>query len=243
MPKIKIDVKGDIISDRQQRFYDWLDIAGTSPAKVVAALPKVKSDVEVVINSGGGDVSAASEIYTALKEYEGHVTVKIVGVAASAASVIAMSGDTVLMAPTALMMIHNASVYVGRGDRNTFGQTMEVLKIVDEAISNAYRAKTGKTQEDLLALMDKESWFNAEKAISEGFADEVLSFEKDEQLEQYVASQGSTFLHADAIEKLEALLDAAPTEPPNHIDQFENADMVLFGSRLRLLKMKGENLQ
>lgn len=236
MPKIKIDVKGDIISDRQQRFYDWLDIAGTSPSKVIAALPKVKSDVEIVINSGGGDVSAASEIYTALKEYEGHVTTKIVGVAASAASVIAMAGDKVLMAPTALMMIHNASTYVGRGDRAAFGHMMEVLKTVDEAIANAYRAKTGKTQDDLLALMDKETWFNAEKAISEGFVDDILSFEKDEE-SQHVASQG-TFLHEDAIEKLEALLDAEPANPKN---QFENKDIELFGSRLRLLKMKGEH--
>ncbi|MER2039709.1 MAG: head maturation protease, ClpP-related [Solibacillus sp.] len=233
---MKINIKGDIISDRQQRFYDWLGIAGTSPSKVIGALPKGKRDIEVVVNSGGGDVFAGSEIYTALKEYEGNVTVKVVGIAASAASVIAMAGDKVLISPTAQMMIHNVSTQYVSGDHRTFAHTAEVLKSANQSIANAYKAKTGKTDDELLSLMDDETWFNAEKAVQQGFADEILAFSKDESKNnQLLASFNETFLTPEAIERLEAFINDPAPPTQNNGQQLE--------ARLKLLKMKGEHLQ
>lgn len=232
---MKISIKGDIISDRQQRFYDWLGIAGASPSKVIAALPKGKRDVEVIINSGGGDVFAGSEIYTALREYEGNVTVKIVGVAASAASVIAMAADKVLMSPTALMMIHNVSIPSASGDYRALEKKVQALKSANQSIINAYKAKTGKGDEELTVLMDNETWFNAEKAVQEGFVDEILAFSKDENKEnQLVASFNETFLTPEAIEKLEAFIENESAPPIKNTGQLE--------ARFKLLKLKGEHL-
>lgn len=104
----KINIKGAIVSNDHKDIYDFFGMDATSPNDVLTALDKAKSgDVEIHISSGGGDIWAGSEIYTALKEYEGNVTVKILGLAASAASVIAMAGDKVMMSPTAELMIHN----------------------------------------------------------------------------------------------------------------------------------------
>ena len=112
--------------------------------------------MEVIINSGGGSVFAASEIYTTLKSYMGNVIVKIVGLAASAASVVAMAGTKVLMSPTAQMMIHNVTTYA-EGDYRDMEHTAVILKNANDTIANAYRLKSGKTQEELLALMDDET--------------------------------------------------------------------------------------
>lgn len=228
----KIHVKGTIISDRQQRIYDWLGIEATSPSKVNASLPVNKVPVEVVINSGGGDVFAGSEIFTALKEYEGEVTVKIVGLAASAASVIAMAGDKILISPTAQMMIHNVSTY-GSGDYRDFEHTAEVLKSANQSIANAYKTKTGKNDEELKALMDFETWFNAEKAVEQGFADEVMTF-NNKQPNTFVASVGNVMLNDEAIEKLLSIIDGAPPARTQSMAGKENLD-----ARLKLLHLGG----
>ena len=102
-----IQIKGTIISNDERWIYDWFEWEATAPKDVI--LPETGEPIEVHINSGGGDVYAGSEIYTALRSYQGDVTVKIVGIAASAASVIAMAGDTVEISPTAQIMIHNVS--------------------------------------------------------------------------------------------------------------------------------------
>ena len=146
----------------------------TSPKKVGDVLDKADGeDLEVEINSGGGSVTAASEIYTSLKSYKGKVTVRIVGLAASAASVIAMAGDKVIMSPTGQIMIHNSTTWAD-GDYRDMEHAAEVLKTVNKTISNAYKIKTGKTQEELLALMDKETWMSAERAKELGFIDEIM---------------------------------------------------------------------
>lgn len=175
---MKINIKGPIIPSNHQLYYDWWEMEATSPKKVSNFIDKADGeDIEVEINSGGGSVTDASEIYTALKSYKGKVIVRIVGLAASAASVIAMAGDRVLISPTGQLMIHNSSSY-SRGDYRDMEHTAEVLKTVNDTIANAYRLKTGKTQEELLALMDKETWMSAEKAKEYGFVDEIM-FEDD----------------------------------------------------------------
>lgn len=136
-----------------------------------------RGDITVWINSPGGDVFAAAQIYNMLMEYKGDVTVKVDALAASAASVIAMAGTTVQMSPVAMMMIHNPMT-IAIGDSEEMKKAVAMLDEVKESIMNAYEIKTGLNRTKISHLMDAESWFNARKAVELGFADEVLE-EKD----------------------------------------------------------------
>lgn len=136
-----------------------------------------EGDIVIWLNSPGGDCIAASQIYTMLMDYKGKVTIKIDGIAASAASVIAMAGTTVLMAPTALMMVHNP-LTVAIGDSEEMQKAIDMLSEVKESIINAYEIKTGISRTKLSHLMDAETWLNANKAIELGFADAILEDEK-----------------------------------------------------------------
>ena len=130
-------------------------------------------NITVWINSPGGDCVAAAQIYNMLMDYRGDVTVKIDGIAASAASVIAMAGTKVLMSPTALMMIHNP-LTVAIGDSEEMQKAIDMLSEVKESIINAYEIKTGLSRAKLSHLMDAETWMNANKAVELGFADGLL---------------------------------------------------------------------
>ncbi|WP_099192207.1 head maturation protease, ClpP-related [Tepidibacter mesophilus] len=171
---MKIDVKGAIVSDSDKWIYDWLDIQATSPRDINRALEKANGEeVEVIINSGGGDVFSGSEIYTALKDYRGKTTGKIVGIAASAASVAAMGVDVLSISPTAQVMIHRASM-VARGNAQNFENGATVLKGIDKSIANAYILKTGMQQEELLNLMSNETFMTAQEAKEKGFVDSIM---------------------------------------------------------------------
>ena len=135
-----------------------------------------QGDVVIYVNSPGGDCVAASQIYTMLMEYKGRVTVKIDGIAASAASVIAMAGTEVLMAPTSLLMIHNP-LTVAIGDSEEMQKAIAMLDEVKESIITAYELKTGMSRLKISNLMDAETWLNAKKAIELGFADGILTRE------------------------------------------------------------------
>ena len=165
-----LELYGTIATD------SWLD-DDLTPAMFKDELMKGNGPVTVWINSPGGDCVAASQIYSMLMDYPGDVTVKIDGIAASAASVIAMAGTKVLMAPTALMMIHNPAT-MAYGDHNDFSKAIEMLEEVKESIINAYEIKTGLPRQTLSRLMDSETWMNANKAIELGFADGLLEDEK-----------------------------------------------------------------
>lgn len=142
-------------------------------------------DIVVWVNSPGGDCVAASQIYTMLMDYTGNVTVKIDGLAASAASVIAMAGTKVLMAPTSLMMIHNP-LTVAIGDTEEMQKAIAMLDEVKESIINAYEIKTGQSRAKISHLMDGETWMNANKAIELGFADGILEDAKRDHSEDVV---------------------------------------------------------
>ena len=227
----KINVKGPIVSNSDAWIYEWFGIEATSPQKVNDALEKANGeDIEVEINSGGGSVFAGSEIYTALKSYKGNVIVKIVGLAASAASVIAMAGNKVMMSPTAQIMIHNVSSRA-EGDYRDMEHTAEVLRNANNTIANAYRLKTGKTQEELLKLMDNETWMTAQKAKELGFIDEIM-FDEEQQL---IANHGySGLLPPEVINKIRNTI-----KNPNDKN---NSDIFMqkIKSQLNLLKLKGE---
>ena len=171
-------LSGIVISDADRDVYDWFKIPSISPSLVRDFLNEArekKEPIELVISSGGGNVIAGSEIYTELRTYEGEVTLRIV-YAASAASVIAMARHTVAE-PTAMIMIHNSSTR-SEGDYHEMEKTAETLKTVNSAMSNAYAEKTGMSRDEILDLMDKETWLDAQKALELGFIDEIDTAEK-----------------------------------------------------------------
>ena len=142
-------------------------------------------DVTVWLNSPGGDCVAAAQIYNMLKEYPGNITIKIDGIAASAASLIAMAGDEVLMSPVSMMMIHNP-LTMAVGNADDMQKAAAMLDEVKDSIINAYELKTGLTRAKLSHLMDDETWMNAVTAVDLGFADGILyrdSDKKDEKTE------------------------------------------------------------
>lgn len=136
-------------------------------------------DITVWINSPGGDCVAAAQIYNMLSNYKGKVTVKIDGIAASAASVIAMAGDTVLVSPVSMLMIHNPAT-IAWGDHAEMQKAIDMLSEVKESIINAYVLKTGLSRPKLSHLMDAETWMDANKAVELGFADEIMARAKAE---------------------------------------------------------------
>lgn len=131
-------------------------------------------DITVWINSPGGDCVAAAQIYNMLMDYNGNVTVKIDGIAASAASVIAMAGTKVFMSPVSMLMIHNP-ITVAMGDTGEMEKAIEMLGSVKDSIINAYEIKTGMSRAKLSHLMDAETWMDANKAVELGFADDILA--------------------------------------------------------------------
>ena len=185
-----------------KKFWNWLDVRNEAdvPEERVLEIngeiaseswydddvtPKIFRDelfagngpVTIWLNSPGGDCIAASQIYSMLMDYPGNVTIKVDGIAASAASVIAMAGTTVLMAPTALMMIHNPMT-IAYGNAVEMTKAIEVLDEVKESIINAYELKTGLSRARLSHLMDAETWMNANRAMELGFADGILEDRK-----------------------------------------------------------------
>jgi len=144
-----------------------------TPAMFRNELSKVSGDLTVWLNSPGGDVFAASQIYTMLRSHKGKVTVKIDGIAASAASVVAMAGDETLIAPTGMLMIHNPST-VAFGNKEAMQKAIELLDEVKESIINAYEEKSGLSRSKIARMMDEETWLNAKKAQSLGLVDGIM---------------------------------------------------------------------
>ena len=160
----------------------WFDDDMT-PAAFKAELASGDGDITVWLNSPGGDCVAASQIYAMLMDYKGAFIVKVDDLAASAASVIAMADTEVLMAPTALMMVHNP-LTIAIGDSEEMRRAIGMLAEVKESIINAYRIKTGQERDRLSKLMDAETWLSAHKAVELGFADGILTDSKREQAEK-----------------------------------------------------------
>ena len=150
----------------------WFDDEVT-PAAFKAELTSGSGPITVWINSPGGDCVAAAQIYNMLMDYPADVTVRIDGIAASAASVIAMAGTKVQMSPVSVMMIHNP-LTVAMGDSDEMRRAIQLLDEVKESIINAYEIKTGLSRARLSHLMDGETWMNAKKALELGFCDEIL---------------------------------------------------------------------
>ncbi|HEQ2210524.1 TPA: Clp protease ClpP [Streptococcus pyogenes] len=176
MPK-RINLKGPLIANNSQEVYDYYGMEAASAKSIIEKLPEDNSDIILEVNSNGGLVTVGSEIYTALRNYKGKVTAEITGMAASAASVAVMGADKVVMSPTAQMMVHKALFNWVAGNSDDLDKASNALKSSDKAIVNAYVAKTGKSEDEIMELMRNETFMSAQEAVENGFADEVMTFE------------------------------------------------------------------
>ena len=156
----------------------WFD-DDVTPALFAKELESGSGDITVWINSPGGDCFAAARIYNMLRDYKGKVTVKVDGLAASAASVIAMAGDTVLVSPVSMLMIHNPAT-IAMGDHTEMEKAIAMLEEVKNSIINAYQVKTGLSKQKLSQLMEDETWMNAKRAVELHFADGIIEREQND---------------------------------------------------------------
>lgn len=205
---MRINLYGTIVSNDDAWFYAWFDAEHTTPKMISDQLAAAgDTDVELYINSPGGDVWAGSEIYTALKEH-GRVTAKVVGVAASAASVALCGAAKALIAPTAQVMIHRSSTVTG-GNKNAHDEGSQMLNSVDEGMVNAYQDKTGMGREELIALMDATTFLDANRAVELGFADEKMFA----QTEKVAATATLPLMSADFLNSFKDKLIQANLAP------------------------------
>lgn len=181
--------------------FDWTG-EGVTAKRIAAALKKIDGDVVVNINSPGGDVFEGIAIYSLLREHEGEVTVRVLGSAFSAASVIAMAGDTIQIARPGFLMIHNVWM-LAMGNRNDLRKAADVLEPMDRALADLYAARTGLAREDIAKMMDDETWLGGSDAVERGFADELLPADQVEETEDEAQPA------AAARRRVEALLQKA----------------------------------
>ncbi len=194
---MRIDVKGTIISNNEKWIYDLFEMDSTCPKDVQNAIDKANGEpLEVFINSGGGDIFAGSEIYSALRSYKGVVNIHVVGFAGSAASVIACAGKSDAT-PTAMVMVHNVSGGAN-GDYHSMDHSSEVLQTANKSIAAAYVTKTGMSEKDALAMMDKETWLTAQQAVEKGLIDKIA----ESQNLKLVAAYQSLVIPQSVIEKV-----------------------------------------
>lgn len=186
--EVEIRISGEIMSNGDKEMYEkyWDLKDGESPDTFRAKLKENEGKpIKLYVDSVGGDVFAASSMYTSLLEYKNNVTAIVSGVAASAASFLIMAANKIVIAPTAQIMIHNPMTYAV-GDQREMRHTADVLDSIKESIINAYEKKTGKSREEISELMDKETWMDAHFAVDMGFADEIL--ETNEETSEEVIS-------------------------------------------------------
>lgn len=200
-----IAVKGAIVSNENKWIYDWFGIQAVSPADIERALDKANGeDVVVEINSGGGEVFAGFEIYTLIRQYKGKIENHIVGLAGSAASVIATAVQCKI-SPVGMIMIHNSTTSTS-GDYQEMDKTSQFLQTINSSIRLAYMSKTTITEEELVSLMDEEHWMNAKEAIEKGFADEMLFDESEEEQNPIIMNAGiDTVLNSKIIERMKKM--------------------------------------
>jgi ATP-dependent protease ClpP protease subunit len=226
----RIDVKGQIVNSSNSMVYDWLGIENTSPQKIVKALAEAGGeDIEVYINSPGGDVFAGSEIYTELRSYGGKKLIRITGIAASAASVIAQAGECEI-SPTGMFMIHNVQTRAA-GDYRVMDNTGDALRAANQAIMNAYVEKTHRDPEELQALMDRDTYLSAQQAVEYGFVDRMMFQDSD----AIPMQNGFGEIPEDTIEKIRNLIK-------NHnVNESGNGETRKYAAaRLKFLNLKGE---
>ncbi len=206
---MRFNLFGTIVENEDKWIYEWSGMEAVCPKDIIDAIAKIddKETVDVYINSPGGSVFAGSSIYSTLRELHDRVKIHVVGIAASAASVVACAGQSDI-SPTAMLMIHNSSSAC-RGDYHAMDKESEVLQQVNKAIASAYVAKTGMSEQEALELMDRESWITASQAVEYGLIDSIAGQELNKPANssqmQIVASLGN-IIPKENISKLSALI-------------------------------------
>lgn len=210
---MKIDIRGAIVPDGEQWIYDWYGIPAVSPKRIMQQIERAiaNQDKELIvnINSGGGSVYAASEIYSHIKKFPGDSISEITGICASAASVVATATKRTVIAPVGAMMIHNASV-VAQGDYREMESVKQLLIQTNQAIMQTYIAKTGKTEEELKQMMDAETWMNAQQALEHGFVDDIMFAEEVPITASSTDVNANGLLPKEVIDKMRNLLATDP---------------------------------
>lgn len=227
---MELHIDGEIHMD--QSLWDWfMGVEDKSSAISLRAELENNDEkpITVWINSMGGDVFAASVLYTALKKHTGKVTVIVDGSAMSAASVIAMGGDEILMSETSIMMIHNPSTYA-EGDYREMEKTADILNEVKETIINAYVTKTGHSRDEISQLMDDETWMSAKKAIDMGFADGIYGEQTEEPDDERIKAYAKKIFNAykgswkpikteEKVEDVAEVFELSPEEQNNMFNE------------------------
>lgn len=220
---LRIDIKGIIVPNDDAEIYDWLGMENTCPGQVDRLIEQAGGEnIDVYIDSGGGDIFAGSDIYSALRSCKGEVKIHVIGLAASAASVIACAAKSDI-SPTAMIMVHNVSG-TASGDYRQMDKTSEILKKANKAIAGAYMHKTGMSEEEALSMMDKETWLTAAEAVEKGLIDEI-----SEERGLLMTAAVSNMLPRQAVLKIKNLVHCPP----------ENNGADFLHAKLKLLKLKG----
>ena len=222
-----VNIKGTVVSSDEARVYDYFGIENVTPKEVGEAVKKANGEkLDVYINSGGGDIFAGSEIYEALRSYKGDVKIHVVGLAASAASVIACARESEI-APTAMVMVHNVSSVVS-GDYHDMDKQSEILQKANQIIAAAYVEKTGMSESDALKMMDHETWLTAQDAVEKGLCNAISKPQQNSTV-QLAASYNSGMLPKSVIDKMRNQL--------TNEKQKKQAQ-----TKLNLLKLGGKNI-
>ena len=226
-----VNIKGDIVDNSTAQFYEYFGMDAVSPSVVSQQLADGDDEIEVNIASNGGDLFAASEIYTMLKDDPRNVTVNIQGLAASSASIIAMAGDKINIAPTAQMMIHQVWSNT-QGNADDMRSSAESLDSADQAVVNAYEAKTGLDRESILSMMQQETWMNAQEAVDKGFADKIMFV--DEKQPQLVNATHS-IPSRKAINKFLTMMAKSSADKPKPVETKAESKPTLREQKLAFL--------
>lgn len=224
-----INVKGTIVSNEDKWIYEWFGYDAVSPEDVEKGLQDAgDEDVTIVINSGGGDVMAANDIAYALSQHKGNVSADLSGFCASAATIVACGAKKVRAYPSVMYMIHNVSSGAS-GDYHAMDKQSAVLKTANKAISKLYQQKTGKSEKELLSLMDKETWFTAEEAKENSFIDEIIG-ETGIDVPFTINNSFANIISDDVKQKIRTLVNGQPDE--------NDKAFFIAQEQLKLLKMK-----
>lgn len=229
---MSVKIKGTIVCNDDKWIYEWFGIEATSPKDVEKALlDENEKEIVIEVNSGGGDVFAGNEIYYLIKKQDKKTECNITGFAGSAATIICCAADTVAAVPGAQYMIHNVSTSA-QGDYNSMNKASEILQTANKTIANVYRLKTGMTEEELLSLMNQETWMDVTKAMKLGFVDTVMGDNGNLTAGQPFTINNSfaNILSDEVKEKIRAAI-----KNPSK----DKRDSLMNQERLNLLKMKG----
>lgn len=219
-----INVRGDIVQNDDKWIYEWFDVDATCPKDVIDTINATAEDeqIEVLINSPGGSVMAGQEIYSALRDKK-NVTIKIQSLAGSAAGVVAMAGYSEI-SPVAMIMIHNVSMSGAAGDYHDMQKNAEILRQMNAALASAYTEKSGRSLDEILKMMDRETWLTANQCLEYGFVNAISA---DSQAPQYVNSYCGMWL-TDEIRKKAAAEKEAKEKIENDKKEILK-DLDLFG--------------